>query len=341
MPTCGSLIIHDLLYLDQVTNDLDLDDDDDDDDFQLPNFSRGGFGNASSASLNEYEGSTHRHHPSSDTIPRFGGPSTTPIRPTQSRGPASHTTVPSQGSYGYDQEVLTNTSSSTNRSRVGQFSNGSASSLVTPGTSISSNSGILGNRKGSLASFKNPFKSNGSSGQTGYVPPVPSIDPGGHSAPGYPTLRNPFSRLEAPASPGAVMLGQSPRTGRQNNLGSPGPSGSYNRQPSVAHSSHRSQGGRSATSQGSSNFRAEDHPMPSLPPIPTRSTPSRLGRLGSGSGSSLHLGTGGYRRQGSLGGDEILEGKTPGEEALRVVFKEFKGVADAKIARICGRPLVS
>jgi hypothetical protein len=33
-------------------------------------------------------------------------------------------------------------------------------------------------------------------------------------------------------------------------------------------------------------------------------------------------------------------GKTPGEEALRVVFREFKEAGNAKVLKICARPLV-
>ncbi len=39
--------------------------------------------------------------------------------------------------------------------------------------------------------------------------------------------------------------------------------------------------------------------------------------------------------------EEIIEGGTPIEEALRVVFKRFKDAADSKLSRICSRPLVS
>jgi hypothetical protein len=60
--------------------------------------------------------------------------------------------------------------------------------------------------------------------------------------------------------------------------------------------------------------------------------------MGSDAGSSvIHGGIG--RREGSLGGMSDV-GKTPGEEALRAVFKDFQESANAKIARICARPLV-
>jgi hypothetical protein len=61
-----------------------------------------------------------------------------------------------------------------------------------------------------------------------------------------------------------------------------------------------------------------------------RGTPSRTGRLGSD--ASLFM-----RRQGSI--SEEYEGKAPLDEALRVIFNTFRDAANAKIARVCGRPL--
>lgn len=64
-----------------------------------------------------------------------------------------------------------------------------------------------------------------------------------------------------------------------------------------------------------------------------------MGRQGSDAGSLF-----GFRRNGSVAGlDGIEEGnvRTAGEEALRVVWREFREVADGKVARVCGRPLVS
>jgi hypothetical protein len=46
------------------------------------------------------------------------------------------------------------------------------------------------------------------------------------------------------------------------------------------------------------------------------------------------------RRNGSIGGEDATEGRTPGEEAIRVVFRDFKEAANAKISKICARPLV-
>lgn len=89
------------------------------------------------------------------------------------------------------------------------------------------------------------------------------------------------------------------------------------------------------TSQGSSNFRADDYPMPALPPIPARQTPSRIGRHGSDTGSFV---TG--KRNGSADLDGLYPAATPAEEALRVVFKEFREVASSKVHKICARPLV-
>jgi hypothetical protein len=193
-----------------------------------------------------------------------------------------------------------------------KLSNGSSSSLVTPGTSISSSAGFLANRKGSFASIKNAFK-----GAAGPAPPVPP-------------LKNPFSSSHQPSSPTAASFQRGVKGS------APAAPSAYHhrgdRKQSIAtnHSSQWSQGGRSNASQGSSNFRAEDHPVPALPPIPMRGTPSRTGRLGSD--ASLFM-----RRQGSI--SEEYEGKAPLDEALRVIFNTFRDAANGKIARVCGRPL--
>lgn len=193
--------------------------------------------------------------------------------------------------------------------RLGKLSNGSNTSLVTAGTSIGSTPGFLNPRKGSkasLTSIRNAFKSSAP------VPPVPNFNSGS-----YPALKNPFSRYNEPVSPSRPFA--SPR----------GP-----HVPRKSTASARSIGGRSATSNGS---RQDD--VPALPPIPSRSTPSRTGRHGSSDGSMFN-----FRRHGSVGGlDGIEEGniRTAGEEALRVVWRDFREAADGKIARICGRPLVS
>lgn len=193
--------------------------------------------------------------------------------------------------------------------RLGKFSNGSSTSLATNGTSIGSTPAFLQSRKGSkasLTSIRNAFKASAP------TPPVPNVNSGP-----YPALKNPFSRYNEPLSPSRPFA--SPR----------GP-----HIPRKSTASARSVGGRSATSQSS---RPDD--VPALPPIPSRSTPSRVGRHGSSDGSMFN-----FRRHGSVGAlDGIDEGsvRTAGEEALRVVWREFKDAADSKIARICGRPLVS
>jgi hypothetical protein len=43
------------------------------------------------------------------------------------------------------------------------------------------------------------------------------------------------------------------------------------------------------------------------------------------------------RRQGSI--SEEYEGRAPSDEALRVIFNNFREAANGKIARVCGRPL--
>ena len=180
--------------------------------------------------------------------------------------------------------------------RLGKFSNGSSTSLT---TSIGSSAPFpKKGSKASLTSLRNAFKSSAAG------PPVPNLTT-------YPVLRNPFSRYNEPHSPSRPFA--SPHVPRKSTASS------------------RSIGGRSATSQGS---RQDD--VPALPPIPARSTPSRVGRQGSD--TSMFA----FRRHGSIGLDGIEEStRTAGEEALAVVWREFRQGADAKVARICGRPLVS
>lgn len=229
------------------------------------------------------------------------------------------------------------------RPRLGKFSNGSHTSLAGVGLPTPSGANVPVPRKGSLASLKNAFKASAPGGPASPVPPVPAVDARrAQAAAGYPALRNPFSRTPSgtPASPSnAFYPSQSPM--KQSRMdASPGTSHHAERKQSFA--SQRSIGGRSATSNGSSSFRAEDYPMPSLPSIPPRGGPSRTGRQGSDGDSMFSGFAGSGRRKGSvLGMEEIIEGRTPIEEALRVVFKRFKDAADLKVTRICGRPLVS
>lgn len=273
---------------------LTVDFEDDEEELVLPTFGRAAFGSTSSAgSTPEFEPYNHRVQPSADYPSRLN-PNLP--RPGPPKGTAGFQPGPSD-----------------DRPRLVKLSNGSTSSLVTPGTSISSSAGFLANRKGSFASIKNAFKS----GAAGPAPPVPP-------------LKNPFSSSHEPSSPTASSFHRGAK-----GSATPAPSAYHHRgdrKQSIAtnHSSQWSQGGRSNASQGSSNFRAEDHPVPALPPIPMRGTPSRTGRLGSD--ASLFM-----RRQGSI--SEEYEGKAPLDEALRVIFNTFRDAANGKIARVCGRPL--
>ncbi|WVF72479.1 hypothetical protein IAT40_007294 [Kwoniella sp. CBS 6097] len=293
---------------------------------------------ASTSSLPETDPYAHRSNPSSDSSypPKLQATPTRPVLPKASASFSVGVPTPNtnHNAHGFGQSSRAADESH----RLGKFSNGSSSSLVGPGTSIGSSSGFLAGRKGSLASLKNAFKSNSNNAP---VPPVPTLDTKAYGAPGYPALRNPFSRFDSPISPknSSFKPSMSKVAGKSSTSSSPAPSSYHNpdgRKYSIA-SSHRSQGGRSITSQGSSSFRAEDHPMPSLPPIPMRQTPSRMGRKGSDAGSLFGF----SRRGGSIGGDDsdVVLGKTPGEEALRVVFKDFKESANQKVGRICSRPL--
>ena len=253
--------------------------------------------------------SNHRANPSAEALPR---PSfnATPARQAISKGSASYSAGASS-SYHHSQA-----SSHDEGPRLGKFNNGSNTSVVTTGTSIGSTPGYLNprkNSKASLTSLRNAFKSSAAA-----APPVPNL-----KETAYPALRNPFSRYDSPSSPSTNVA--SPR--QHNAL----------RKQSTA--SARSIGGRSAISHTSSSFKHDEHAAPALPPIPARSTPSRAGRHGSDAGSLF-----GYsRRNGSIAGlDGIEEGDgilTAGEEALRVVWRDFRESADAKVARICARPL--
>lgn len=205
------------------------------------------------------------------------------------------------------------------------------------GMPVASNANVPVPRKGSLASLKNAFKASAP------APPVPTMDQRrGAAAPGYPALRNPFSRSASAtqASPSnAYFANQSPMS-QSHALATSGPSYHAERKQSFA--SQRSVGGRSATSNGSSNFRADDYPMPHLPSIPSRAGPSRSARRGSDGDSFFGGISGGERRKGSvLGMEDIMEGRTPVEEALRTVFTAFRDASDLRIARLCSRPLVS
>ena len=303
---------------------------DDFDDYAPPSFSRGGFGQSSSPAGSDVDLHSHHSRPSIET-PYFGGrtPSvtSTPARPTLPKVSASFSgTGATPHGFNYDSER-------NDRPKLGKFSNGSSSSLVGAGTSISSNAPFLAPRKGSMASLRNAFKIGSSSNTSVNVPPLPSFDAKSFGTPGYPALRNPFSKLDSPQSP-AGMHRPGPSKGKFPSTSSPA-GYQYDRKQSV--SSQRSHGGRSITSNGSSNFRAEDVPLPALPPIPMRATPSRIGRQGSDAGSLF----GGVLRHGSIGGDDFLDSaaRTPADEALRAVFRDFKQAADAKVSRICARPL--
>ncbi|WVQ77970.1 hypothetical protein IAT38_000051 [Cryptococcus sp. DSM 104549] len=319
----------------------------DDEDDYLPSLSRPVFGAASSSSsLPETDPYSHRSNLSSDSSYPSKLQSTTPTRPGLPKSSASFTVGVPTPAHGFGLAPDSGAGGpGIGGSKLGKFSNGSSSSLVTAGTSISSSAGIMGGRKaglaskGSLASIKNAFKSSASSSAP--VPPVPTLDSRQHGAPGYPALKNPFSRFDSPISPKNAGFKTPSRTpGKTPSTSNSSPAARYQssegRKYSIA-SSHRSQGGRSFTSQGSSNFRPDDHhPMPALPPIPMRQTPSRM-RHGSDAGSLFGM----TRRGGSIGGEDgdLGMGRTPAEEALRVVFREFREAANGKVARICGRPL--
>ncbi|ORY25725.1 putative cell polarity protein [Naematelia encephala] len=294
-------------------------------DFSLPSLAKSSFGSSSADISDAYVSRTGSFN--DPAIPtKLGGPSTTPTRPILPKASASYSAGTPTPNTQYASHME-------DRSRFGKHSNGSSTSIATPGTSLNSNQGFL-RGKGSLASIKNAFKSSSTAAGPS-LPPVPTIDT--KHAGGYPALRNPFSRLESvPISPTASSY----RTGSRGKTSSPAPSAYHSygeRKQSTAtnHSSNRSQGGRSATSQGSSSFRVDEHSIPALPPIPTRATPSsRMGRHGSEAGSFFGFG----RRHGSISEEDMLD-RTPGEEALRIVYRNFADAANMKISRICARPL--
>ncbi|WVR05048.1 hypothetical protein IAU60_002060 [Kwoniella sp. DSM 27419] len=317
----------------------------DDEDDYLPAFQKPSFGAAASSSTSLPESDPHAHRSNPSASSTFGPRGqTTPTRPVLPKAPASFSVgAPTPHPFAHGPSASHGFGVSRahdDTSVLGKLNNGSSSSLVTAGTSIGSTSGFLAGRKGSLASIKNAFKSGSSNAHP--VPPVPALDVKAYGAPGYPALRNPFSRFETPISPknGTFKTPTSRTPGKHPSTSSPAQSTSHNpdgRKYSIA-SSHRSQGGRSMNSNGSSTFKPEDHVVPALPPIPVRQTPSRMGRKGSDAGSMFGMST---RGAGSLGGNEVYQslGRTPGEEALKLVFGEFREAANQKVGRICARPL--
>ncbi|KAL1411204.1 Cell morphogenesis protein PAG1 [Vanrija albida] len=316
-----------------MTEEIVIPDLDDDDDLTLPSFSRTTFGSQGASSDTELY--THRHEPSTSSDPSSrangGGANafnTGSLRAALPRSGLSH----SASAHDLALEPP----------RLGKMSNGSSSSLIAHSMHQSgSGSGVLGPRKGSFASLKNVFKPN-----TQGAPPVPSLPPldsKQYGAPRYPTLRDPFNRFDSPPSPTSTHTNNRPRGYTKASAAWQTPM-SYNHthgktSVTTMHSSQRSFGGRSVTSQGSSSFRAEDYPLPMLPRIPPRSTPSRAGRQGS---DTSMFGT--FPRKMSVNnGDESLDnfGKTPAEEALRVVFQAFRESADPKITKLLAKPLNS
>ncbi|KAK4689950.1 hypothetical protein P7C73_g153, partial [Tremellales sp. Uapishka_1] len=281
---------------------------DDDDEFSFPPFGKPTFGGSPLTSDSEF---SHRPQHSSSSDSYRPSPSVTPNRPIQPKVSASVGAPPPAHNFGAEIERA--------EKRLGKHSNGSAASLVNPGSFPSG--GFLASRKGSLASLKNAFKSSSQP-----IPPVPPLE---KSAPGYPALRNPFSRFDTPASP--VYRSPRPSVSGPSGKSSPTPHHGFGeRKQSTA--SQRSQ--RSA---GSSNFRAEDHPLPALPKIPSR--PGTRNRAESASSVLRHGSIGGEEDDGYTGGLGTL-GRSPAEEALRVVFRDFQESADRKISRILARPLI-
>lgn len=292
---------------------------DEDDDFGLPSFpSRTAFGQGTGSPDSDH---SHRndsissdysgHRPFGGSLPRSTLPKTNLAHSTSS----SHADA------------------SLEPPRFGKLSNGSSSSLGVqaplPGAQL------LQSRKGSFASLKNMLKP-ANQGPVPAVPPVPTLEskPGG-----YPTLRNPFGTNPNDSGP-YPQHGNRPRANTKASMTSASPSFvvHHGSKQSVAsaittlHSSQRSYGGRSTASQSSSNFRAEDHPLPALPMIPNRSTPSRSGRPGSD--TSMFAGFARIE-------DQETFGRTPAEEALKVVYHSFRSSADGKIKKILAKPLVS
>lgn len=289
---------------------------DDDDDFGLPSFaSRAAFGQGSGSPDSDH---SHRNdsissdhsglRPFGGSIPRSTIPKSTLAHSTSS----SHVDLSSESP------------------RLGRLPNGSSSSLGmhAPPQQASPGASLLASRKGSFASLKNILKPN-QQGSIPAVPPVPAMDKSGR----YPALQNPF-RYDADPMSSSQPIGR-PRANTKASITSTAPSfimhhGSK-QSVTTLHSSQRSHGGRSTTSQSSSNFRAEDHPMPPLSTIPNRSTPSRVGRPGSD--TSMF---------GPFGRSEEQEnfGKSPAEEALKLVYMAFRAAAESKIKKIMAKPLV-
>lgn len=307
---------------------------DDDDEFSLPSFSRSAFGQGA-GSPDSAEHSFHRHEPSTSSD------HSSTARPSFGSLPRSTLPKSSLASSSSQHDIA-----ALDTPRIGKFSNSSASSLgqlpQPPGIEQPpQRPGLLGTRKGSFASLKNILKPGDRAGPTS-VPPVPTFDAKSYGAPGYPTLKNPFSRFDVDQSPpSATSSVGRPRANTKASIASVAPPTLYNdRNKSIPamHASQRSYGGRSTTSQSSSNFRADDYPLPALPPFANRSTPSRTGRQGSD--ASMF---GSFGRKANLSGEDVIDsfGKTPAEEALRAVFTAFREAADLKVRKILGKPLVS
>jgi len=304
---------------------------DDDDDLTLPSFGKAAFGGTPTGSPGEMSDSMSSHkersfspepsrQPFSSTLPRPGG--------ALAKSGLSHSASAHDLS-GLDPPAV---------HRMGKLSNGSATSLATHMLQQSgSGSGLLGARKGSFASLKNVFKSGEK--MSAPPPPVPSWDTKPGAGPGYPTLKNPFSMAPPPSPPPNAPVGYRPRANTKASMSSAFHFGAdRNRSVATMHSSQRSLGARSTRSEASSTFRAEDYPLPAMPRIPNRSTPSRAGRQGS---DTSMFGTGYAPPKASMSGDDFDHfGKTPAEEALRVVFQEFREAAERKIKKLLAKPLV-
>ncbi|BEJ00337.1 hypothetical protein CcaverHIS631_0501940 [Cutaneotrichosporon cavernicola] len=288
------------------------------DDYSLPSFpTRSAFGQSSSSPDSDH--SLRNDSMSSDHLGLrpFGG---TQPRSTPQRSALSHSTSSSYADHAADAP------------RLGKFPNGSSTSLGTVQApqvmpqQTSPGAALLATRKGSFASLKNILKPN-QQGPVRAVPPVPPMDRAGR----YPALQNPF-RTDADLS--SSQSGRSRANTKASVSVSPSFVMHHGSKQSVAtlHSSQRSHGGRSTTSQSSSNFRAEDHPVPAMPNFHTRSTPSRASRGGRG-GSDTSVLAGFGRSE-----DPVAFGKTPAEEALKIVYQAFRAAADGKIKKIMAKP---
>ncbi|GMK55966.1 hypothetical protein CspeluHIS016_0210220 [Cutaneotrichosporon spelunceum] len=291
---------------------------DEEEDYSFPSFpSRSAFGQGSGSPDSDH--SLRNDSISSDHsgLRPFGG---TFPRSTLQKSILSHSTSSSYADHAADAP------------RLGKFSNGSSSSLVTlPVPQVTSQqaptgAALLTTRKGSFASLKNILKPN-QQGPVPAVPPVPQMDRTGR----YPALQNPF-RTDGDLS--ASQSGRSRANTKTSVSASPSFVMHHGSKQSVAtlHSSQRSYGGRSTTSQSSSNFRAEDHPVPAMPNFHSRSTPSRASRGGRG-GSDTSVLAGFGRSE-----DPVAFGKTPAEEALKIVYQAFRAAADSKIKKIMAKP---